>query len=138
MQSIMSMLILMSTLVFLIFNLKSIFEQIWAEKVEAFCFAWKLAYRLSRGRWFLLRKYFSEFPTLNPFCLHLSCKSQIPFVLIWNWNTDTRTRTHTHTHIHIHIHIRAHVRTHTHTHTHTQYVEDAGSYFDISFLKFQI
>ena len=27
--------------------------------------------------------------------------------------------------------------THTHTHTHTEYLKDADSYFDVSFLKFQ-
>ena len=43
------------------------FGQIWVEKVKLVCFAWKSAYGISRGRWFLLWHYFCEFPTLNPF-----------------------------------------------------------------------
>ena len=84
---------------FLSSNLKSIFEQIWAEEVEAFCFAWKLAYRLCRGCWFLLRQYFSEFPTLNPFCLYLSWK--VKALLFW---LEIETQTHTHTHAHTRTH----------------------------------
>ena len=38
------MLILISTIVFWIANPKSIFGQIWAEKVKAVCFAWNLAH----------------------------------------------------------------------------------------------
>ena len=38
------MLILIPTIFFWIVNPKSIFGQIWAEKVKAVCFAWKLAY----------------------------------------------------------------------------------------------
>ena len=53
-QSILKMLILIPILVFSISNLKFIFVQIWAENVKVFRFAWKLAYRLYRGYWFLL------------------------------------------------------------------------------------
>ena len=38
------MLILISTIGFWIANPKSIFGQIWAKKVKAICFAWKLAH----------------------------------------------------------------------------------------------
>ena len=38
------MLILIQTIIFWIANPKSIFGQIWAEKVKAVCFAWKLAH----------------------------------------------------------------------------------------------
>ena len=38
------MLILIPTIVFWIANRRSTFEQIWAEKVKAVCFAWKLAH----------------------------------------------------------------------------------------------
>ena len=38
------MLILISTIVFWIANPKSTFGKIWAEKVEAVCFAWKLVH----------------------------------------------------------------------------------------------
>ena len=38
------MLILIPTIFFWIANPKSIFGQIWAEKVKAVCFAWKLAH----------------------------------------------------------------------------------------------
>ena len=49
------MLILIPTIVFWIANPKSIFGQIWAEKVKAVCFAWKLAHTVSRRCWFLFR-----------------------------------------------------------------------------------
>ena len=39
------MLILILTIVFWIANPKSIFGQIWAEKVKAIFFAWKLAHK---------------------------------------------------------------------------------------------
>ena len=39
------MLILIPTIVFWIANPKSIFGQIWAEKVKAVFFAWKLAHK---------------------------------------------------------------------------------------------
>ena len=39
------MLILIATIVFWIANPRSTFGQIWAEKVKAVCFAWKLAQR---------------------------------------------------------------------------------------------
>ena len=81
------------------------------KKVKDVRFAWKLAYRVSRGCWFLFRNWFSEFPILNPFLGKFGLKKPKLFVLLENW--------------------------HTHTHTHTEYPEDADSYFDISFLKFQ-
>ena len=43
MHGILTMLILIPTLVFWIPNPKSIFGQIWAEKVKVVCFAWNLA-----------------------------------------------------------------------------------------------
>ena len=43
-HGILMMLILIPTIVFWIANPKSIFGQIWAEKVKAVCFAWKLAH----------------------------------------------------------------------------------------------
>ena len=43
-HGILMMLILIPTLVFWISDPKSIFGQIWAEKVKAVCFAWKLAH----------------------------------------------------------------------------------------------
>ena len=49
------MLILIPIFVFWISEPKSIFGQIWTKKVKVVNFAWKLAYRLSRGCWFLLR-----------------------------------------------------------------------------------
>ena len=50
-------------------------------------------------------------------------------VLTENWNTYTHTHTHTH--------IYTHTYTHTLIYTHIEYLEDADSYFDMSFLKFQ-
>ena len=41
------MLILNPTLVFGISNPKFVFGEIWAEKIEAVCFAWKLAHMVS-------------------------------------------------------------------------------------------
>ena len=49
------MLILVPTWVFWISNPKSIFGQIWTKKVKVAHFGWKLAYRVSRGCWFLFR-----------------------------------------------------------------------------------
>ena len=66
-QSLSRMLILILSLVFWNSYPRFILGQIWAEKVKVVCFAWKLAYGISWGCWVLLRHYFSEFPTLNPF-----------------------------------------------------------------------
>ena len=60
-QSILRIMILIPILVFWISNPKSIFEEIWSEKIKAICFAWKLARahtqrdteRVSWGCWFL-------------------------------------------------------------------------------------
>ena len=49
------MLILIPTLVFWIWNPKSIFGQIWAKKFKVVHFDWKLAHRVSQGWWLLLR-----------------------------------------------------------------------------------
>ena len=67
--------IIILTLVFPISNPKSIFGQIWAEKVKAVCFAWKLAHihthihtqRVcwSRGWWFLFQYLFFQISNLN-------------------------------------------------------------------------
>ena len=54
-QSLSRMLILILSLVFWTSYPKFILGQIWAEKVKVVCFAWKLAYGISRGCWFLLR-----------------------------------------------------------------------------------
>ena len=44
MHGILTMLILIPTLVFRIPNPKSIFGQIWTEKIKVVCFAWNLAH----------------------------------------------------------------------------------------------
>ena len=62
-----SMLILIPTLFFWIWKPKSIFGQIWVEKVKTVHFDWKLPHRVSRGCSFLFQHYFPQFPTLNPF-----------------------------------------------------------------------
>ena len=43
-QSVSRIMILIPTLVFWISNPKSIFVEIWSEKVKTICFAWKLAH----------------------------------------------------------------------------------------------
>ena len=57
MHGILTMLILITTLVFWISNSKSIFAQTWTEKVKVVCFAWNLAHphihAISRRCWFL-------------------------------------------------------------------------------------
>ena len=45
------MLILIPTIAFWIANPKSIFEQIWAEKVKAVFFAWKLSHKHIRTQY---------------------------------------------------------------------------------------
>ena len=61
------MLILISTLVFWIFNPKSIFGQVWAKKVKVVHLSWKFTHRISQGSWFLFCHYFFEVPTQNLF-----------------------------------------------------------------------
>ena len=112
-QSILRMLILIPNLGFSISNPKSIFGQIWVEKVIVVCFAWKLAYRVSRGCRLLFWHEFSQFPTLNPFLDKFGLRR----------STNWRTYTHTYTH--------------TYTRRECVDLEDADSYFNISFFKFQ-
>ena len=54
-------------IVFWISKPKSIFGQIWTEKIKVVQFGWKLTYRLSRRCWFLFQDYYSQCQTLNPF-----------------------------------------------------------------------
>ena len=54
-------------IVFWISKPKSIFGQIWTEKITVVQFGWKLTYRLSRRCWFLFQDYCSQCQTLNPF-----------------------------------------------------------------------
>ena len=61
---ILTMLILIPTLVFWIANPKSIFGQIWTEKVKVVCFAWNLAHPRYRY-WFLFWYQFSQILNLN-------------------------------------------------------------------------
>ena len=61
------MIILIPTLVFWTSSPKSIFGQIWAKKIKVVYFAWKWTHRVWWGFWFLLGRYFSQFPTLNLF-----------------------------------------------------------------------
>ena len=49
------MVILMPTLVFWIYNPKSVFGQIWSEKNKAACFAWKLTHMASWRCWFRIQ-----------------------------------------------------------------------------------
>ena len=74
---ILKMLILIPTLIFWISNPKSIFGQIWAKISKVASFAGKLAHMVSRGYWFLLQRYFSEFPALNPFMGEIGLKNYI-------------------------------------------------------------
>ena len=79
------MLILTPTLVFWISKLKSIFEQILAEKVKVVHFGWKLAHRVSWVCWFLFRHYLSQFLTLNPFLGKFGQKYSKLIILTENW-----------------------------------------------------
>ena len=54
-HGILTALILVPTLVFWISDPNSIFGQLWAEKVKAVRFAWKMVRMLSRGCWFLFQ-----------------------------------------------------------------------------------
>ena len=76
------MLIFIPTLVFWISKPRSIFEQIWAEKVKVIHFGWWLVHRVSRRCWFLFRHYFSEFSNPIHFWVNLGRKIQsCPFWL---------------------------------------------------------
>ena len=61
---------------------KVIFGQIWAQKVQVNCFAWKLSQMVYQGCWFLFRHQFSEFKNLNSVLGKFSSKkSNYPFLL---------------------------------------------------------
>ena len=81
------MLILIRTLVFWISNPNFPFGQICVKKVKVVQFGWKLAHRVFRQCWFLLRHYFSQFPTLNPFLDKFGPKNSKLFILTKNWHT---------------------------------------------------
>ena len=81
------LLILVPTLAFWISKPKSIFGQIWTEKLKVVQFGWKLAYRVSRRCWFLFQHYFSQFPTLNPFLNKFGPKNSNLFIVTENWHT---------------------------------------------------
>ena len=81
------MLILVPTLVFWISKPKSIFGQIWKEKLKVVQFDWKLAYRVSWRCWFLFQHCFSQFQTLNPFLDKFGSKNSKLFILTENWHT---------------------------------------------------
>ena len=87
------MLILITALVFWMSKPKSIFGEIWTEKLKVVpfeklsCQSWKLAYRVSRRCLFLFRRYFSQFPTLNPFLDKPGFKNSKFFILTENWHT---------------------------------------------------
>ena len=80
-------LILVPTLAFGISKTKSIFGQIWTEKLKVVHFGRKLAYRVSRRCWFLFQHNFSQFPTLNPFSNKFGLKNWKVFILTENWHT---------------------------------------------------
>ena len=78
------MLILIWTLIFWIFNPKSIFGKIWIKLVKVVQFGWKLAHRVSRRCWFLFWHYFSQFPTLNHILDKFGPKNSKSFILTKN------------------------------------------------------
>ena len=86
-HSILTMLILIPTLVFWFSDPKSIFGQIWAEKVKVVQFGWKLIRRVSRRCYFLFQHYFSQFRTLNPFLNKSGPKNSKLFILTETWHT---------------------------------------------------
>ena len=51
--------------------LKSIFGQIWNEKIKFLHIDWKLAHRVSGGFWFLFRHYFGPKIQISPFWLKI-------------------------------------------------------------------
>ena len=75
------------TLVFWISKPKSIFGQIWTEKLKVVECGWKLAHRVSWRCWFLFQHYFSQFPTLNPFLDIFGSKNSKLLILTENWHT---------------------------------------------------
>ena len=81
------LLILVPTLVFWISKPKSIFGQIWTEKLKVVQFGWKLAHKVSRRCWFLFQHYFSQFPNLNLFLDKFGLKNSKLFILTKNWHT---------------------------------------------------
>ena len=81
------LLILVPTLVFWISKPKSIFGQIWVEKLKVVQFGWKLAHRVSGRCWFLFRNYFSQFWNLNPFLDKFWPKNSKLFIFTENWHT---------------------------------------------------
>ena len=90
-QSASTMLILIPTLRFSVYNLKSFSGLIWAEKFKVLYFDWKLAHMVYRGSWFLFRQYFSELLTLNPFFGKFGLKKSKLYFLPENWHTSTCT-----------------------------------------------
>ena len=66
---------------------KSTFGQIWTKKVKVPRYAWKLAYIVSRGYWFLFRHLLSEFSTLNPFLGKFGPKKLKLSLLLENWHS---------------------------------------------------
>ena len=116
------------------------------------CQSWKLAYSVPRRCWFLLRHYYSQFPTLNPFLDKFGLKNSNFFILTENWHTwyveDADSYSGNSFLIANPKSIFGQIWAEkvkavcfawklAHTHMHTQYLEDVDSYFDISFLKFQ-
>ena len=81
------LLILVPTLVLWISKTKSIFGQIWIEKLKVVQFGWKLAHRVSQRCWFLFRHYFSQFPTVNCFLGKFGPRNSKLFILTENWHT---------------------------------------------------
>ena len=72
---------------------KSIFGQIWAQKVKVVRFAWKLVHMVSQRCWFLFQHEFSQFSTLNSFLGKFGSRNSKLLVLCKNWhnveNTDS-------------------------------------------------
>ena len=147
------MLVLVPTSVFWISKPISSFGQIWTKKLKVVQVGWKLVHRASRRRWFLFWQYFSQFQTLNAFWTNLTRKIQscsfwlkigtrgisrmlifIPKTVFWIanpksifgqiWAENVKA-----------VYFAWNL---ARSHIHTQYLENVDSYFDISFLKFQI
>ena len=66
---------------------KSIFGQIWAQKLKVIRFVWKLAHMVSQGCWFLFQYLFSEFQILIFFLGKFGPKKSKLSVLTENWYT---------------------------------------------------
>ena len=67
---------------------KSIFGQIWAEKVKVVRFTWKLEHMVSQGCWFFYWHKFYEFLTLNPLLENFGLKKSKLSVLPEGWHTE--------------------------------------------------